>query len=161
PKAAETQTATRVDCFGDPLPAGAVARMGTTRLRHADAVTHVLFAPDGKTVASGGRDDTVRLWDVATGKLVRSLQHPQGILMPRPVSFGPDGKTLLSTEQSGPRHLWLWDVRTGQQVREVNSKLEPDEPVYAQAVSSDGKTVASAVKDAVIQLWNAANGDRL
>src|SRR5262249_13083718 len=75
------------DLYGDPLPAEALARMGTTRLRHMEQFNHmhVLFAPDGKTVASGGADD-VRLWDVATGKLIRSLKHPQKS-SPRPVSF--------------------------------------------------------------------------
>lgn len=56
------------------LPAGAVARLGQTRLRHADRPTCVVFAPDGKTFLTGGDDGTVRTWSVATGEQIQLLQ---------------------------------------------------------------------------------------
>src|SRR5688572_9374100 len=49
------------------LPVGAIARLGQTRLRHAEKPTCVVFAPDGKTFMTGGEDGTVRVWSVATG----------------------------------------------------------------------------------------------
>src|SRR6185312_6919092 len=76
----------RTDRHGDPLPAEALVRLGTTQLRHTRAAS-VFFAPDGKTVASAGGNHTVRLWDVATGKLVRNLQLGRG----NQVSFSRDG----------------------------------------------------------------------
>src|SRR5690242_18521568 len=66
---------------------------------------------------------------------------------------------LISTAQ--PKRIWLWDVRTCQQIREVKLKLKPNQLLFTLAVSSDGKTVASAEKDGVIRLWNAATGDPL
>lgn len=58
------------------LPSGAVARLGKTRLRHADKVTCVAFSPDGKTIITGGDDGTLRVWSVATGDQLNMLQKP-------------------------------------------------------------------------------------
>src|SRR5262249_22815113 len=58
----------RTDRHGDPLPEGAIARFGTSRLRHVAPVLSLAFSPDGKRLASGSRDGTVAVWDVATGK---------------------------------------------------------------------------------------------
>src|SRR5262249_47570382 len=61
----------------DPLPPGAIARIGTVRLQHGAAVSRLTFSPDGKTLASiGGYSSVVHLWDVATGKEIRRFNDP-------------------------------------------------------------------------------------
>src|SRR5262245_40602738 len=65
----EDARAERTDRYGDPLPPGAVARLGTTRLRHRGA--DVTFSKDGKHLISFGWDGEVRFWDADSGKLIR------------------------------------------------------------------------------------------
>src|SRR5262249_13894593 len=56
------------DVQGDPLPAGAVARLGTNRWRHGSTIHYVAFGPEDKTLVTAGQDNTVRLWDMTTGR---------------------------------------------------------------------------------------------
>src|SRR5271155_2795029 len=68
------------DAYGDPLPPGALFRLGTQRLRHG-AITSLAWSPDGKWVASAaglGNVNSARVWDAATGKLVSQCQHQAG-----------------------------------------------------------------------------------
>jgi WD40 repeat protein len=79
---------------------------------HDKAVNRVVFAPDGKTVASANADRTIKLWDVGNGKLTRLLKghySPVGGL-----SFAPDGKTLASA--SDDQKVGLWDLETGKEI---------------------------------------------
>src|SRR5437867_2336931 len=89
-----SEPASRTDAYGDPLPPQARLRLGSVRLRHGHFVIAVAFAPDGRTVASGSRDGTIRLWDTATGKEQFTLSgHKDGVNC---MAFSPDGKTLAS-----------------------------------------------------------------
>src|SRR5947199_70946 len=65
------------DRHGDPLPAGSLARLGTTRWRHGAEITFVAFGPDGRTLITAGQDRTARVWDLATGREVRRFGRPQ------------------------------------------------------------------------------------
>ncbi len=58
------------DLYGDPLPPGAFARLGTTRLRHTPSwrIVDAAFSPDGKVLVSLGGDSRLRWWDTATGR---------------------------------------------------------------------------------------------
>ena len=62
-----------VDRAGDPLPPGAVARLGTTRFRHGSSIRQVAYTPDGKILATLGDDGVIRLWDAAAGVEIRHI----------------------------------------------------------------------------------------
>jgi RNA polymerase sigma factor (sigma-70 family) len=148
--------ATRTDRYGDPLPPETLARLGTMRWRHSSQVRQVLFAPDGKTVASTGSDNSVRLWEATTGALLHRLEHPGGLDLF--ASFLGKGETLVST-QGGK--FWVWDVRTGKQLREVKL-LEASLPyLNTAAISLDGKVAALGNYEGTITLWNLATGEPL
>ncbi|HEV3262329.1 MAG TPA: hypothetical protein VG013_36090 [Gemmataceae bacterium] len=153
----------RTDRYGDPLPAGAIARMGTIRLRPGSALA---FSPDGKFLASGGPggDSSLRLWEVATGKQVREFGAHQEILT---VAFSHDGKIVASGGDDDSVTLGiirLWDTATGKQLRQVKGEWGE---FHSIAFSSDGKILASGGWDLrnptvrCVRLWDAATGQEL
>ena len=80
---------------------------------HTSSVYSVAFSSDGKTVASGSKDKTIKIWDSSTGKLIRTLTgHSQPV---NSVAFSSDGKTVASG--SDDKTIKIWDSSTGKLIR--------------------------------------------
>jgi len=157
---AENQPA-RTDRYGDPLPPGAVARLGTVRLRPGNAVRLVVCLADRKTflsVASEVDSMAVCTWKLSTGELLRRFEKPTRIL--RAIALSPDGKTLAAAERNrggSEFRVLLWDVATGKTAGELKEVGH----VWALAFAPDGKGLATAGEDQTLRLWNPATGTEL
>jgi WD40 repeat protein len=113
----------------------------------------VAFSPDGKTLAVA--DGTVKLWDVATGKLKAPLP-PHG--RASSVAFSPDGQTLAHVGEHATVHLW--DVAKGQERVTLRGHTEgSSQQICNVTFSPDGKVLATASQDEAI-LWDVATGQR-
>jgi WD40 repeat protein len=146
--AAEQQA--RTDLYGDPLPDGAVARMGTQRLCHGAMVNAVVFTPDGRGLLSAGFDGRVILSDPSTGKRLREYYNRGGF---RSVAVSPDGKTVAAAGYQGS--FRVWDLATGKELAACDSG---EAEVVAVAFSPDGKRLASCGMDGMIRTFDPVTG---
>jgi WD40 repeat protein len=115
-------------------------------------LTCLALSPDGKRLASGSRDWTVKVWDTATGQETWTLQGHAGPVYS--VAFSPDGKRLAS----GGRDLKVWDAATGHQTLTLKGHSGL---VSSVAFSPDGKRLASGTGDqhqGEVKVWDAATG---
>ena len=148
----------RPDAFGDPLPPGALARMGTLRLRHASPVAAVVYAPDGSFVAAGGLERAIRLWNPAKGKELACLRGHIGNV--QCLAISPDGKTLASGGQGElDGAICLWDVKAGRAAI-PRRLLGHKDSVHALLFTPDGKLVSGGW-DGTIRIWDVDAGKEL
>ncbi|MCC5613803.1 hypothetical protein LC605_01645 [Nostoc sp. CHAB 5836] len=146
-KILQSQHATNIEAFN---ALETVRFQGRERNRlegHSEIVYSVSFSPDGKTLASGSADNTIKLWNLETGKEIRTLKgHSEYVYS---VSFSPDGKTLASG--SADNTIKLWNLETDKEIRTLNGHSNS---VNSVSFSPDGKTLASGSEDNTIKLWN-------
>jgi WD40 repeat protein len=143
----------RTDLYGDPLPEGAMMRLGTLRFCQPLPVS-LAFSPDAKALASGGYDNRIRLWDPDTGKELRTLEGHKSYV--NCIALSADGKWLVSGSQD--HDLRLWEVDTGKAKRRFRGH---EAPIERLALSPNGKVLASSCLAGTLRLWDTDTGKEI
>jgi RNA polymerase sigma factor (sigma-70 family) len=172
--------AAKADAAGDTLPPQALARLGTTRLRHGDQLSNICFTADGKGLLTAGQDGYVRVWDISNGKELRRLGHASDPgLRPgcRDYVFG--GLRLLAMEAGNARTggvfsadrrtaalaeldgtVSIWDIVSGKERSRVEG-TQKQGGVFGLGLSAEGRQLVSLGKDETLILWDTATGQEL
>ncbi|MFB7508439.1 nSTAND1 domain-containing NTPase [Streptomyces broussonetiae] len=128
---------------------------------HSQAVYAVAFSPDGRTLAAGGGDNTIRLWSLA------DPAHPVPLGKPLTghtgwvywLQFSPDGHTLASASRD--RTARLWDVRDSRHPRALGRPLTGHRDfVFSVSFRRDGRVLATAGQDHTVRLWDVSDPAR-
>jgi RNA polymerase sigma factor (sigma-70 family) len=143
----------RVDGDGEPLPQGAVLRLGSLRLRHGWVLRSVAFTPDGKLLFSAGWDSVIRAWDPATGQQVREVRAPEDGV--DAIAVSADGKLLAGAGMTGD--VLLWDAATGRELRRLEGHRRQ---VHGVAFAPKGDRLVAG-GEAAARVWDVATGKTL
>ncbi len=148
---------TRTDLSGDPLPKGAIARLGTVRFLHGDWVHSLAFFADGKRLMAACQEEFVRTWDTASGREVRRFGGR--ITGPMCAALSPDGKVIAAGE-NGPC-IFLWDAATGKELRRlVGTLVGNGTRANSLTWTADSRRLAADV-GVNIFIWDPATGQEL
>ncbi len=168
---AQSSPAPRTDALGDPLPKGAIARLGTVRFKHNPAANGIIdmayFSPDGtKVVSLVLSSGSVRLWDAANGKEIPGAWTASNQRFSA-VTFSPDSKQLAAAINPGYRPpinnanaksvqnaIALFDIATPTKYKTLSGQIQS---VQALTFTDDGKTLIAA-GDGTVRWWDVAAG---
>ena len=118
---------------------------------HTQGITSIAFSPNGLTLASSSYDETVRIWDVATGTVTTTLTGHTKVI--RSVTFSPDGSLLAGGGLDKTIHIW--DARSGEH---KTALVGHTRTINSIAFSPNGKTLASGSWDNTVQFWDIDTG---
>ncbi len=160
-----TSNVSTLDCSGDPedknfgyyknyIGSTLTGFCGSPNLRHSGPVNTVSLSPCGTYIVSASFDNTLKLWDVKSGKEIRTFKGHQSSV--RAGAFAPDGRTIVSA--SDDNTLKLWDVKSGKEIRTFKRHQSS---VRAGAFAPDGRTIVSASSDNTLKLWDVKSGKEI
>ncbi len=149
----------RLDVNGDPLPDGAIQRIGSSRFRNSAAVDKMHYTPDGKTLLSISTDAFLHVWDAETGKL-RWRFKMDSVIYEHSVVFGVDSKTVAVLGNSGFK---FFNTETGKPAKPLEEEEKAKNARHRDDVTPgtfapDGKTVAIGSFRGGISFWDIASG---
>lgn len=121
---------------------------------HVSDVHTVAFSPDGRMLATGSKDRTTKIWDIAGGSLKATIKGHEGEIFS--VAFSPDGKTLATASNDFTARLW--DISIASELTRIKDKGR----IYTHAFLPDGKTIASGLfGNLIANIWDVGSGRRL
>lgn len=157
----------RKDLFGDPLPDGAIARIGTRQLRSQGFVNVIAFSHDGRHIAYGDEEGHVYISEWKTGKTIGSIDTKKGHERPvTELAFSIDDKTLAVSGFWLPG-IRLFDVATRKLKLEIPNTSSDQETALRKyqgpgfVFAPDGKTLVAGGKDGAVHVWDHATGKKV
>lgn len=158
--AAASKPPVRPDLLADPMPPGAIARLGSVRYGHESGfINQIALSPDGRTIAATA-GKSAAFWDFATGRLRQRLTFRWNM---RCLAFAPDGKTVAVGGEDCIVHLF--DLASGKELRGLVSHQAGKEPFFRGIrgvfFAPDGRTLLSWGMDKKVRLWDTRSGKAL
>ena len=156
------------DRYGDPLPEGGVARLGSSRFRGGDRPVNAMrFSPDGQTLLTVSEDFLVRLWETKTGRLLHEVLAGSGPASSRVgIAFSPDGKQIAFSglERPGDEPAYysvrlVVDAATGKEVSRLPLRARDSD--LALAFTPDGKSLISLAHSGMFRVEEITSGVEL
>lgn len=160
----------RLDANGDPLPAGAVARLGQDRWLHDTMARFATFLPDGKKFVTVNTDRTIRVFEVPSGKELRCINlsaSDVGAAQPfgaRTAALSNDGKIIATWLPEEPSTIYLHDLSTGKRLEGIQApsavppNANPTRAVTSLAFSPDDQHLAGMTNENKIRIWDVTTG---
>jgi WD40 repeat protein len=147
-------TVTGIDRYRSTFnkPAVVAARLSNSgRMTHDDTVISVAVNPAGTRIAAVSHDKLIKLWDLESGRELRTISNIGGYV--NTVSWSPDGKYLINGAED--KTIRIWDAETGRAVRTITGHTDY---VNEARYSPDGRRIASCADDKLIKIWDAETG---